>query len=183
MGEGGRAVGKSQEFSITSGRMSVCVGGGVCRGGGGGGEMLCYYYITSFSRLYIPFFTQGKSCQDIKKTFPQAQDGMYHVKPDDGLNMFWAYCDMTSFGGGWTMCYSTDNLVGLTTEVTYDSNLPYGTNGYRTDCNNIQVNALKHQPLKNGFKNHGAPLLGLTTSRPLYCIPLIRINLIAIFPV
>ena len=76
------------------------------------------------------------------------------------------------------MCYSTDNFVALTTEVTYDANLPYGTNGYRTDCNNIQVNALKHQPLKNGFKAHVAPLLGLMTSRPLYCIPLIRRSII-----
>jgi len=37
------------------------------------------------------------------------------------------------------MCYTTNYLVRLTTEVTYDESLPYGTNGYRTDCNNIQV--------------------------------------------
>ncbi|KAJ7323134.1 hypothetical protein OS493_032422, partial [Desmophyllum pertusum] len=81
---------------------------------------------------------QGKSCQDIKTRFPHAPDGMYQVQPDGGLSMFWVYCDMTSFDGGWTMCYSTDNLVNPKTEVTYDENLPYGTNGYRTDCNNIQ---------------------------------------------
>ena len=72
---------------------------------------------------------------------------MYQVQPDGGLSMFWVYCDMTSFDGGWTMCYSTDNLVNPKTEVTYDENLPYGTNGYRTDCNNIQVNAIKAGPI------------------------------------
>ena len=40
------------------------------------------------------------------------------------------------------MCYSTDNLVNPKTEVTYDENLPYGSDGYRTDCNNIEVNGL-----------------------------------------
>ena len=40
------------------------------------------------------------------------------------------------------MCYSTDDLVNPKTEVTYDENLPYGTDGYRTDCNNIEVNVL-----------------------------------------
>ncbi|KAL9973363.1 hypothetical protein ACROYT_G019813 [Oculina patagonica] len=100
------------------------------------------YNCTCVSGLYdgagICQEMTGKSCQDIKTTFPHAQDGMYQVQPGGGLNMFWVYCNMTSFGGGWTMCYSTDNVVKLTAEVTYDANLPYGTNGYRTDCNNIQ---------------------------------------------
>ena len=37
------------------------------------------------------------------------------------------------------MCYSTNNTVNPETEVTYDEKLPYGTNGYRTNCNHIQV--------------------------------------------
>ena len=45
------------------------------------------------------------------------------------------------------MCYTSDNLVNLKTEVTYDENLPYGANGYRTDCNNIQVNSVSHTTL------------------------------------
>lgn len=49
---------------------------------------------------------------------------------------------MTSFGGGWTMCFSTNNVVNPKVEVTYDEMLPYGTNDYRTDCNNIPVNEL-----------------------------------------
>ncbi|KAL9955234.1 hypothetical protein ACROYT_G036527 [Oculina patagonica] len=82
-------------------------------------------------------FITGKSCQDIKRVVPHAPDGMYRIQPDSRLNTFWAYCDMTSFSGGWTMCYSTNNIVNPKAEVTYDASLPYGTNGYRTDCNNI----------------------------------------------
>lgn len=40
------------------------------------------------------------------------------------------------------MCYSTNNVVKPKVEVTYDQMLPYGTNGYRADCNNIPVNTL-----------------------------------------
>lgn len=47
------------------------------------------------------------------------------------------------------MCYSTDSLVNPKTEVTYDENLPYGTNGYRTDCNNIKVTVRKNSRNKD----------------------------------
>ena len=38
---------------------------------------------------------------------------MYWLDPDGGShsNTFLAYRDMTSYSGGWTMCYTTDNLV------------------------------------------------------------------------
>ena len=55
------------------------------------------------------------------------------------LNAFLAYCDMTSFNGGWTMCYTTDDKAKPRTEVSYSSNFPYGSDGYRTNCNNIAV--------------------------------------------
>ena len=37
------------------------------------------------------------------------------------------------------MCYTTDKEVKPKTEVTYSAQLPYGKDGYRTNCNNIPV--------------------------------------------
>jgi len=78
-------------------------------------------------------------CQDIKNQGLSQSDGLYWLDPDGGnhSNAFQAYCDMTSYNGGWTMCYTTDEYVKPKTEVTYSAEFPYGSAGYRTNCNNI----------------------------------------------
>ena len=66
---------------------------------------------------------------------------MYWLDADGGSpsNAFLAYCDMTSYDGGWTMCYTTEDYVRPKTEVTYNPLFPYGIVGYKTNCNYIPV--------------------------------------------
>ncbi|XP_078346260.1 uncharacterized protein LOC144631651 [Oculina patagonica] len=81
----------------------------------------------------------GVDCKDIKKQGYSTGDGMYWLDPDGGSaqNAFQAYCDMTSYNGGWTMCYTTADTAKPRTEVTYNPQLLYGSDGYRSNCNNI----------------------------------------------
>jgi cysteine-rich repeat protein len=83
----------------------------------------------------------GSSCKAILAASPGAQDGVYAIDPDGvgvGEYPFLAYCDMTTDGGGWTMCYTAEyDMVHLKTQIAYDPATPYGKPGYRSDCRNI----------------------------------------------
>ena len=86
-------------------------------------------------------YFSANDCNDIRTQGHSTGDGMYRLVPYGGShsNAFPAYCDMTSYNGGWTMCYTTDEYAKPKTEVEYNALFPYGTDGYRTNCDNIEV--------------------------------------------
>jgi hypothetical protein len=75
------------------------------------------------------------SCHEISADGMSIGDGTYWIDPTESGVSFPAHCDMTTDGGGWTMCYTTENEVHIETEKTPTGT--YGENGYRTDCSDI----------------------------------------------
>ncbi len=74
------------------------------------------------------------SCKALLAAAPSSTNGKYWLKPSTGA-AFEAYCDMTTGGGGWTMCYTGSETVHFKTETS--SLTAYGQNGYRSNCNDI----------------------------------------------
>ena len=89
-------------------------------------------------------YFSATDCSGIISQGHSTGDGRYWIVPDGGSHSkaFLAYCDMTSYNGGWTMCYTTDEYAKPSTEVKYNALFPYGTDGYRTNCNDIEVSKL-----------------------------------------
>lgn len=78
------------------------------------------------------------SCQALLSRGAKPSSGLYWIKPKGVAAAFQGYCDMETFGGGWLMCYSTNLHVHVSREV--NSTVPYGSNGYRSDCRDYPFN-------------------------------------------
>jgi hypothetical protein len=88
-----------------------------------------------------------KDCNATHAAFPELGSGLYSIDPDGegGAAKFQAWCDMESFGGGWTMCYTERNdMVHLATQTVYNAAKPFGQPGYRTDCRKVQFNSVMY---------------------------------------
>ncbi|XP_068702902.1 uncharacterized protein [Montipora foliosa] len=147
---------------------SPCDPNAVCRNKEGSYKCYCRIGFTGDGKNCQ---LMGRNCKEIKESRPSAGDGLYLLDPDGGnqSNAFQAYCDMTSYSGGWTMCYTTDDKADPKDNVKYDSQKPYGTNGYSTDCNNIpfaEIIFIDHQSGNKTFftqkSNHSVTITAAT---------------------
>ena len=73
------------------------------------------------------------SCAEILRVNANSESGMYWIMPEYSDDPIAAYCDMTSWDGGWQMCYTDWKEVDLKNSL-FDASFDFGNEGYRSDC-------------------------------------------------
>ena len=101
-----------------------------------------------------------RSCKDILDAGLSKGDGVYTIDPDgpNGNAAFSTFCDMTTDGGGWTVCYN-HNIVDIEEmdQSTVDHmsthyGVPGAANEYGSDC---RTTGHKVQPKTVRFTSAG----------------------------
>jgi len=78
------------------------------------------------------------SCTDLAK-MAHFESGNYWLQPSQDVQPFQGYCDMEREGGGWLMCATTQHGWHISSE-TQAGGVPFGSDGYRSDCRNVPFN-------------------------------------------
>lgn len=95
----------------------TCNGRGTCSTGVSGAQCACDPPYSG-ATCEIVGVADGTSCLDILTRLPASVSGMYAIDPDGNgpAELFAAYCDMTTDGGGWTAVRSDTFESGSATD-------------------------------------------------------------------
>jgi hypothetical protein len=80
----------------------------------------------------------ARDCKALHASHPSLPSGNYWVKPDHSATAFKAYCDMSTAGGGWTLCLNSRYTSGASFLFDDEYNAIYARNndpsGYYDWC-------------------------------------------------